>query len=76
MVVFGDSLSDNGNAFRKFFNMVPGNPFWKGRFSNGEIWTDLIAKKLAVLNLAEGGSTINDYKSRCNFENETVNMMC
>ena len=38
LVVFGDSLSDNGNSL--FLFGVPQAPYYKGRWSNGPNWVD------------------------------------
>jgi phospholipase/lecithinase/hemolysin len=38
VVVFGDSLSDNGNSF--FLLNVPPVPYYQGRWSNGPNWLD------------------------------------
>jgi phospholipase/lecithinase/hemolysin len=42
LVVFGDSLSDNGNAFALDPSSFqpPTPPYFMGRFSNGPIWVD------------------------------------
>ncbi|HWE47537.1 MAG TPA: autotransporter domain-containing protein [Caulobacteraceae bacterium] len=37
VVVFGDSLSDNGNL--ALFGAAPPPPYSDGRFSNGDVWT-------------------------------------
>ena len=37
LVVFGDSLSDNGNL--ALFHAAPPPPYSDGRFSNGDVWT-------------------------------------
>lgn len=38
LIVFGDSLSDNGNSL--FLFGVPQAPYYKGRWSNGPNWVD------------------------------------
>jgi|SRR5215469_9709362 len=38
LVVFGDSLSDNGNSFA--LAGFPGFPYFEGRYSNGPNWVD------------------------------------
>ena len=40
LVVFGDSLSDDGNTFA--VAGVPGIPYFKGRYSNGPNWVDYL----------------------------------
>src|SRR5437667_8941099 len=46
LVVFGDSLSDNGNLF----NLIGvGLPFsWQGRASNGPVYAEQLAQSLGV----------------------------
>lgn len=48
LVIFGDSLSDTGNLSIATGGARPGNsqPYFDGRFSNGLIWTDLLATGL------------------------------
>ncbi|KAI8593842.1 GDSL lipase/esterase [Geranomyces variabilis] len=59
-VVFGDSLSDNGNLWA-FTNRSypPSPPYYSGRFSNGPTWIELVAEKhgVALADLAWGGAT-------------------
>lgn len=68
IVVFGDSLSDNGNIFhltntaQKVISLIPlipkSPPYFNGRFSNGLVWVDHIAEilHLPMTNYAYGGS--------------------
>ena len=44
IVVFGDSLSDNGNLY-EFMNhqLPPSPPYFEGRFSNGQVWIEHLA---------------------------------
>lgn len=55
LVVFGDSLSDPGNAFAltgqfsmRPFSLIPDAPYARGgmHFSNGKTWAELLAKDL------------------------------
>lgn len=55
MVVFGDSLSDPGNAFaltgqfsKRPFSLIPDAPYARGgmHFSNGKTWSEVLAKDL------------------------------
>jgi phospholipase/lecithinase/hemolysin len=53
--VFGDSLSDTGNAFNATGGLFPGrsqidgtSPYFDGRFSNGDIWVDYLGKELGL----------------------------
>jgi outer membrane lipase/esterase len=63
ITIFGDSLSDNGNAFKATGGTIPATPpYFNGRFSNGPIWvegfsTELKLPAAAVNNFAVGGST-------------------
>ena len=63
LIVFGDSLQDNGNLIKTL--KIPGEPFYKGRFSDGKVaceyLVDLIAQKQnsnvpKLLNFAVGGA--------------------
>lgn len=57
LVIFGDSLSDNGNL-KEFTHYIPNDPYFKGRFSNGLVWNDYfsILTEVPILNYAYGGS--------------------
>lgn len=44
IVVFGDSLSDNGNLFK--WSGLPEKPYFDGRFSNGALWIEKVAQSL------------------------------
>jgi phospholipase/lecithinase/hemolysin len=69
LVIFGDSLSDTGNAALATGGALP-NPalYYQGRFSNGPIWVDTLAKYLGEpavgpslaggLDYAFGGATV------------------
>jgi outer membrane lipase/esterase len=46
IVVFGASLSDNGNAATIVPGLFPGPPYYPGRASNGLLWIDLVAADL------------------------------
>jgi phospholipase/lecithinase/hemolysin len=48
LYVFGDSLSDSGNAFALTAGVVPPSPPYTERFSNGPVWTEYLA---LILNL-------------------------
>lgn len=44
IVFFGDSLSDNGNFYSGDWGYIPKSPpYFKGRFSNGPVWTENVA---------------------------------
>lgn len=41
VVVFGDSLSDNGNIYRFLWHYLPASPpYYDGRFSDGPVWVE------------------------------------
>lgn len=45
VVVFGDSLSDNGNLYEYMKHQLPVSPpYYEGRFSNGPVWPELLVK--------------------------------
>lgn len=58
VVVFGDSLSDNGNLAQKFGGAVPAAPYDNGRFSNGPVAVEVMAAKLGtpLVDYAYGGA--------------------
>ena len=65
LVVFGDSLSDNGNLYLASGRTQPlSPPYFQGRFSNGPVFTELLGFNAAnfngpvtgSINLAYGGS--------------------
>jgi phospholipase/lecithinase/hemolysin len=69
LVVFGDSLSDTGNASLATGGTIPNSTLYsQGRFSNGPIWVDTLAKYLGTapvqpslaggLDYAFGGATV------------------
>ena len=63
IIVFGDSLSDNGNLFNASQWRFP-NPYswFLGHFSNGLVWTEYLAKEKQVpmYNWAVGGAAGTD----------------
>ena len=67
VVVFGDSLSDNGNLYEYLDHQLPVSPpYYQGRFSNGPVWIELLMKQLYPINAqahlsdyAFGGSGIS-----------------
>lgn len=66
IVVFGDSLSDNGNLYEYMKHQLPMSPpYYKGRFTNGPVWVEHLAAHYFpqnpdahLLNYAFGGSGI------------------
>lgn len=48
IVVFGDSLSDNGNFYRLSNDRLPAAPYYDGRFSNGPVWVEDLSQQLRL----------------------------
>ncbi len=62
LIDFGDSLSDIGNDLSITFGSAPGAPgYYQGRFSNGPIWVDQLAKRLNLAAPKPSASKGNDY---------------
>ena len=59
IVVYGDSLSDNGNLYRATGGLAPAPPYVNGRFSNGPVAVEQLAVTLntPLLDFAYGGAT-------------------
>lgn len=60
IVLFGDSLTDNGNLYAFSLHQMPKlPPYFNGRFSNGPTWSEYVAKYFLVPehNYAVGGET-------------------
>jgi phospholipase/lecithinase/hemolysin len=60
VVVFGDSLSDNGNLFAASLGTIPASPpYFNGRFSNGPVAVEQLAALLGapLADFAFGGAT-------------------
>lgn len=46
LVTFGDSNTDSGNTYRFTNNTWPADPgYHEGRFTNGPLWTEIVAKR-------------------------------
>ncbi|KAJ3214696.1 hypothetical protein HDU67_001344 [Dinochytrium kinnereticum] len=65
IVMFGDSSSDSGRAFNFTKNngpSIPSNAFFRGRFSDGPTWIEVLTEKRKVEldNMACGGATTSD----------------
>ena len=60
LIVFGDSLSDTGNVYKltnREFPFTP--PYYRGRYSNGPIWSDRL-EVLFKKSFAYGGATTDN----------------
>lgn len=51
MVVFGDSISDQGNIFILTEGKYPLGPYYEGRFTNGYVWIDYFSKAMGFSDL-------------------------
>jgi phospholipase/lecithinase/hemolysin len=68
IVVFGDSLSDNGNLYEYMgHNMPMSPPYYKGRFTDGPVWVEHLAKhyfpdnpEAHLLDYAFGGAAVDN----------------
>src|ERR1700693_2489301 len=58
VVVYGDSLSDNGNLY-SLIGYPPSPPYYMGRFSNGPVIAEQLAAYLGapLYDFAVGGAT-------------------
>lgn len=46
---FGDSNSDDGNAWRISGKVFPASPpYWQGRFGDGPVWSELLRDRLRI----------------------------
>ncbi len=67
-VVFGDSLSDNGNLYEYMKHQLPVSPpYFDGRFTNGYVWVELLMQSYYpansnehLLDYAFGGAGVMD----------------
>ena len=68
IIIFGDSLSDDGNVQRATAGLYPKWPYFMGRFSNGPIWTDYLfmTTNMGILNWAYGGGVAANRESTAN----------
>ena len=59
VIVYGDSLSDNGNLYQATGGLVPAPPYVNGEFSNGPVAVQQLATLLntPLLDFAYGGAT-------------------
>lgn len=54
IVVFGDSLSDNGNLYEIMKHQLPQSPpYYKGRFTNGPVWVEHVIASYFLNNASE-----------------------
>ncbi len=68
IVVFGDSLSDNGNLYKFMkYQLPPSPPYFEGRFSNGPVWIEYVIASYFpenpaghLLDYAYGGAGVSE----------------
>lgn len=68
IVVFGDSLSDNGNLYEFMNHQLPQSPpYYEGRFSNGPVWVEYLVESYFpdsptshLLDYAFGGAGVSE----------------
>ncbi|KAJ2715998.1 hypothetical protein H4R19_000892 [Coemansia spiralis] len=77
LVVFGNSLSDNGNDVTLAASLgvsTDGIGYWHGRFTNSYVWNEYTAKilGLTLANKAYGGATTNNGPSPGSAFNMTI----
>lgn len=68
IVVFGDSLSDNGNLYEFMKHQLPPTPpYYEGRFSNGPVWIEHVvasyfpdSPNTHLLDYAFGGAGVSE----------------
>ncbi|KTD66098.1 GDSL family lysophospholipase PlaA [Legionella spiritensis] len=68
IVIFGDSLSDNGNLYEYMQHEIPQSPpYYEGRFTNGPVWVERLVDSYYpnqgaahLLDYAFGGAGVAD----------------
>ncbi|MAK05101.1 MAG: hypothetical protein CMA03_04355 [Euryarchaeota archaeon] len=63
LLVFGDSLSDMGNAKNSILNVPDVPPYWENRFSNGKVWIDYISQHYGVSTSIGSGTQPGDNRA-------------
>tara|TARA_B100001113_G_C21116284_1_gene625485 strand:- start:679 stop:3201 length:2523 start_codon:yes stop_codon:yes gene_type:complete len=63
LIVFGDSLSDMGNAKNSILNVPDVPPYWDNRFSNGKVWIDYVSEYYGVSTSIGSGSQAGDNRA-------------
>ncbi len=65
LIVFGDSMSDNGNCYKMSLELwgpqwayPPSPPYWEGRCSNGKVWAEYLAQDLKMAALLDDYAVI------------------
>ena len=63
LLVFGDSLSDMGNAKDSILNVPDVPPYWQGRFSNGMVWVEYLSQAYGVTTTHGSGTSAGDNRA-------------
>jgi hypothetical protein len=72
IIIFGDSNSDTGNAYRLGgFTWPASTPYYRGRFSNGQVRPDLLDVG-QITNYAYGSATSDNNFVRGLFKNSSI----
>ena len=63
LLVFGDSLSDMGNAKNSILNVPDVPPYWQGRFSNGQVWIEYVSQSYGLTTTIGSGTQPGDNRA-------------
>lgn len=63
LLVFGDSLSDMGNAKASWLDVPDVPPYWQGRFSNGAVWVEYLSDAYSVNTTIGSGTQAGDNRA-------------
>jgi phospholipase/lecithinase/hemolysin len=63
ILVFGDSLSDMGNAKDSIINAPDVPPYWNGRFSNGPVWVEYFSDAMGINTTRGSGIEVGDNRA-------------
>ena len=63
LLVFGDSLSDMGNAKNSILNVPDVPPYWQGRFSNGQVWIEYVSQAYGLSTTIGSGISSGDNRA-------------
>ena len=63
LLVFGDSLSDMGNAKNSVLNVPDVPPYWQGRFSNGQVWIEYVSQSYGLTTTIGSGVESGDNRA-------------
>ncbi|MFV9925266.1 MAG: SGNH/GDSL hydrolase family protein [Francisella endosymbiont of Hyalomma scupense] len=59
VLIFGDSLSDKGNLYKYSLQLLPKSiPYYRGMFSNSEVWSEQFANRLYLNNIPVSNYTV------------------